>query len=126
MTFNASRYVRFTASGRQIGWLAPKLAARLAAWPEVFSCSSKEIHLLNPDSLAAIVVRLVAEIYAVIVRHNLVYAIERLDQETDEAIPGTPLDVSTQLARNDRRCWWGMRSLGSSARRPIMSKPPST
>jgi 8-oxo-dGTP pyrophosphatase MutT (NUDIX family) len=61
MTFNASRHVRFMASGRQIGWLAPRLAARLAAWPAVFSCSSKEIHLLSPDLLPSIVEALAAE-----------------------------------------------------------------
>jgi 8-oxo-dGTP pyrophosphatase MutT (NUDIX family) len=61
MTFNASRHVRFMASGRQIGWLAPRLAARLAAWPAVFSCSSKEIHLLSPDLLPCIVEALAAE-----------------------------------------------------------------
>lgn len=42
-----------------------------------------------------------ADIYAVVVEHNLVRAIERC-AETTGPIPATPLEVSTQLARNNR------------------------
>jgi len=61
MSFNASRYVRFVAAGRQIGWLAPELAARLAAWPAAFRSSTEEVHLLSPDLLPPIVETLAAE-----------------------------------------------------------------
>ena len=42
-----------------------------------------------------------AEVYAVVVEHNLVTAIERSPPPSDP-IPATPLEVSTQLAENNR------------------------
>jgi hypothetical protein len=42
------------------------------------------------------------EAYVVVVRHNLVAAIEKVAEPLEEEIPATPLEVSTQLARNHR------------------------
>ena len=42
-----------------------------------------------------------AEVYVVVVEHNLVCAIER-SAPPPEPIPATPLEVSTQLAANNR------------------------
>jgi 8-oxo-dGTP pyrophosphatase MutT (NUDIX family) len=61
MSFNASRYLRFMAAGRQIGWLAPKLAARLSAWPGVFECGSDEVVLSKIDEFPSVVEALAAE-----------------------------------------------------------------
>jgi len=61
MAFRASRYVRFIAAGRRIGWLQPELAARLAAWPAVFSASADKVVLRNPDGLSSVVEELARE-----------------------------------------------------------------
>jgi 8-oxo-dGTP pyrophosphatase MutT (NUDIX family) len=61
MSFDAPRYVRFMTAGRQIGWLTPKLAARLNAWPAVFSCSLEEVVLLNIREFSSVVEALAAE-----------------------------------------------------------------
>ena len=61
MSFNPSRYVRLMASGRQIGWLQPELAARLSAWPAVFKSSSEKVVLLNPAELPQVVQQLAQE-----------------------------------------------------------------
>lgn len=44
----------------------------------------------------------VSEVYVVVVEHNLVKAIERLSEVPDRPVPGTPLEVSTELANNSR------------------------
>lgn len=61
MSFNAARYVRFVAAGRQIGWLAPELAARLNGWPRVFKCSPEKVVLLNVPEFPSVVETLAAE-----------------------------------------------------------------
>ena len=43
-----------------------------------------------------------AEVYVVVVEHNLVRAIERVAEAPGEPIPATPLEVSSQLAANNR------------------------
>ena len=42
------------------------------------------------------------DFYAVVVRHNVVCAIERLAAPPAEPVPATPLEVGTQLAANHR------------------------
>ena len=44
-----------------------------------------------------------ADIYVVIVENNLVTAIELAGAPPDRPIPKTPLEVSTELAENNRR-----------------------
>ena len=61
MKFNPSRYVRLMASGRQIGWLQPELAARLNAWDAVFKCSPDKVVLLDPRALTPVVEQLAQE-----------------------------------------------------------------
>jgi 8-oxo-dGTP pyrophosphatase MutT (NUDIX family) len=48
-------------AGRQIGVLAPRLAARLAEWPEVFDCNAFQVSLLDPAALDRVVERLARE-----------------------------------------------------------------
>jgi 8-oxo-dGTP pyrophosphatase MutT (NUDIX family) len=48
-------------AGRRIGWLAPQLAARLAAWPKVFNCNSREVTLLEPSGLSPVIEELARE-----------------------------------------------------------------
>lgn len=50
-----------TLAGRRIGWLAPQLAARLAAWPTVFNCKSREVTLLEPSGLSLVIEELARE-----------------------------------------------------------------
>jgi 8-oxo-dGTP pyrophosphatase MutT (NUDIX family) len=61
MSFRAARFVRFMAAGRQIGWLRPELAARLNAWPAVFSASADKVVLRNPDGFSSVVEKLAQE-----------------------------------------------------------------
>lgn len=61
MSFDPARYLRLMASGQQLGWLRPALAARLAGWPGVFESTATEVTLLKPDSLSPIVERLAEE-----------------------------------------------------------------
>jgi 8-oxo-dGTP pyrophosphatase MutT (NUDIX family) len=61
MNFNPARYVRLMARGRQIGWLQPELAARLAAWPAVFTSGPEKVVLLEPEALAPILEQLAQE-----------------------------------------------------------------
>ena len=61
MSFNPGRYVRLFAKRRQIGWLQPELAARLAAWPAVFSCSPEKVLLQQPDELTSVLEQLAQE-----------------------------------------------------------------
>lgn len=61
MSFDASRYLRFMCTGRQIGWLTPSLAARLGAWPAVFECGPEKVVLLNVREFPSVVEALAAE-----------------------------------------------------------------
>ena len=59
--FRAELYVPLMFQGRRIGWLRPELAARLRAWPAVFSSSADRVALLQPGALAPVVEELAAE-----------------------------------------------------------------
>jgi 8-oxo-dGTP pyrophosphatase MutT (NUDIX family) len=60
-SFSPGRYVPFFAAGRHVGWLRPELAARLAAWPAVFSLDGARVKLLDAGSLDPIVEQLARE-----------------------------------------------------------------
>jgi 8-oxo-dGTP pyrophosphatase MutT (NUDIX family) len=55
MSFRASRFVRFMAAGRQVGWVSPELAARLRGWPAVFTSNPDKVVLLDPGQLSSVV-----------------------------------------------------------------------
>ena len=59
--FRAELYVPLMLQGRRIGWLRPELAARLRAWPALFSSSAERVALLRPEALAPVVEELAAE-----------------------------------------------------------------
>ena len=61
MSFNPSRFVPLLFKGRQIGWLRPELAARLASWPKVFDSEPDRVKLLQADEFPAIVKHLAHE-----------------------------------------------------------------
>jgi 8-oxo-dGTP pyrophosphatase MutT (NUDIX family) len=61
MSFRPELFVPLLAGRAQIGWLRPELAARLAAWPSVFSTSCERVRLLDPDALGPVVEALAAE-----------------------------------------------------------------
>jgi 8-oxo-dGTP pyrophosphatase MutT (NUDIX family) len=61
MSFRASRFVRFMAAGRRVGWLGPELAARLRAWPGVFASDPDKVVLLDPERLSSVVEDLARE-----------------------------------------------------------------
>jgi 8-oxo-dGTP pyrophosphatase MutT (NUDIX family) len=61
MSFRPELFVPLLAGRTQIGWLRPELAARLAAWPSVFSTNAERVKLLKPEALAAVVEALAAE-----------------------------------------------------------------
>ena len=60
-SFRAELYVPLQAGGRRIGWLRPELAARLAAWPAVFTSSADRVILRKPLELTPIVEQLAQE-----------------------------------------------------------------
>ena len=60
-TFRPERFVPLSLGGKRIGWVRPKLAARLAAWPGVFGLHSKEISLLDATALTPVVDALAKE-----------------------------------------------------------------
>jgi hypothetical protein len=43
-----------------------------------------------------------SEIYVVVVKHNMVTALERLTEGTDTSVPQTKLEIGTRLAENYR------------------------
>ena len=53
--------VPLLVAGRQIGWLSPALAARLAGWPQVFNVDQKAVSLLSHERLHAVVEKLAQE-----------------------------------------------------------------
>ena len=59
--FRPELYVPLVAGRTRIGWLRPELAARLAAWPNVFSSGADQVELLNPDALAPLIEALAEE-----------------------------------------------------------------
>jgi 8-oxo-dGTP pyrophosphatase MutT (NUDIX family) len=61
MSFRPGLFVPLFAGGTRIGWLRPELAARLAAWPSVFSARAERVRLLDPAALGAVVEALAAE-----------------------------------------------------------------
>lgn len=61
MSFRPELFVPLLAGRTQIGWLRPELAARLAAWPSVFSTSAERVRLLDPDALVPVLEALAAE-----------------------------------------------------------------
>ena len=61
MSFRAARFVRFMAADRQVGWVSPELAARLRAWPAVFTSSPDKVALLDARELDSVVQALAKE-----------------------------------------------------------------
>lgn len=59
--FRPDLFVPLLAGRAKIGWLRPELAARLAAWPEVFASTPEKVTLLSADALAPIVEQLAQE-----------------------------------------------------------------
>ena len=59
--FRPERYVPLTYRRSRIGWLRPELAARLRAWPSVFSSSTERVALVDADGLSPVVEALAAE-----------------------------------------------------------------
>jgi 8-oxo-dGTP pyrophosphatase MutT (NUDIX family) len=61
MSFRPERFVPLIAGRAKIGWLRPELAARLRAWPQVFSANADAVRLLDAKALASVVETLAAE-----------------------------------------------------------------
>jgi len=59
--FRAELHVPLLAGRTRIGWLRPELAARLAAWPNVFQTSAEVVRLLDSDALDRVVEQLAQE-----------------------------------------------------------------
>jgi len=49
--FRPQLFVPLALGRRRIGWLRPELAARLSAWPAVFTATPERVTLLKPDAL---------------------------------------------------------------------------
>jgi 8-oxo-dGTP pyrophosphatase MutT (NUDIX family) len=59
--FDAARHLPLVWAGQRIGWVRPQLAARLAAWPQVFSVSQKQIELRAVEGFSLVVEQLARE-----------------------------------------------------------------
>jgi 8-oxo-dGTP pyrophosphatase MutT (NUDIX family) len=51
LCFDRSRFIAFEFSGTQIGWLRPRLAARLKEFPAIFQVTDSAVLLLSPQRL---------------------------------------------------------------------------
>ena len=60
-TFRPELFVPLALGRKHIGWLRPELAARLGAWPAVFSANADRVALLKPLELPPIVEQLARE-----------------------------------------------------------------
>ena len=60
-TFRSELFVPLALGRKRVGWLRPELAARLGAWPAVFSANAERVVLLKPAELAPIVEQLAQE-----------------------------------------------------------------
>ncbi len=59
--FRPGLFVPLLAGRAKIGWLRPELAARLAAWPDVFACSAEKVVLRDAAALTPVVEKLAEE-----------------------------------------------------------------
>jgi 8-oxo-dGTP pyrophosphatase MutT (NUDIX family) len=112
MSFDASRYLPFMTTGRQIGWLTPTLAARLSAWPAVFKCRPEKVVLLNIREFPSVVETLAGEGFIPGWRNEL-YRIEDLfDIERAAARPFglTTHAVHVNGISHDGKMWLARRS----------------
>jgi 8-oxo-dGTP pyrophosphatase MutT (NUDIX family) len=112
MSFDAARYVRFMVAGRQIGWVAPRLAARLSAWPRVFECSANQISLLQPEELHLVVKTLAVEGFIPGWRNERYRVADLFDIERAAARPFglTTHAVHVNGIASDGRMWLARRS----------------
>ena len=60
-SFRAELFVPLALGGKRIGWLRPELAARLAAWPAIFSASADRVTFLKPQDLSPVIEALAQE-----------------------------------------------------------------
>lgn len=61
LRFRTELHVPFVAGRTRIGWLRPELAARLAAWPNVFETCAEAVRLLDSEALDRVVEQLAQE-----------------------------------------------------------------
>jgi 8-oxo-dGTP pyrophosphatase MutT (NUDIX family) len=61
VAFDPAGHVPVTFRGARIGWVRPRLARRLAAWPAVFGRGADGVSLLDPGALASVVEALAGE-----------------------------------------------------------------
>lgn len=61
LRFRAELHVPLVAGRTRIGWLRPELAARLAAWPNVFQTGAEAVRLLDSSALDRVVEQLAQE-----------------------------------------------------------------
>ena len=112
MSFRPERFVPLIAGRAKIGWLRPELAARLRAWPHVFSTNADAVHLLDANALAPVVEALAAEGFVPGWRNER-YRIEDLFEI--ERAAARPFGLTTQAVHvngivGGTRMWLARRS----------------
>jgi 8-oxo-dGTP pyrophosphatase MutT (NUDIX family) len=75
------------AGGNRIGWLRPELAARLAAWPEVFHSNADRVKLLQAAAFPGVVEQLAEEGFIPGWRNELYRVADLFDIERAAARP---------------------------------------
>jgi 8-oxo-dGTP pyrophosphatase MutT (NUDIX family) len=116
-TFRPERFVPLALGRKRVGWLRPELAARLGAWPAVFSANADRVMLLEPLELAPIVEQLAKEGFVPGWRNER-YRIEDLFEI--ERAAARPFGLTTQAVHvngivGGTRMWLARRS----AKKPI-------
>jgi 8-oxo-dGTP pyrophosphatase MutT (NUDIX family) len=110
--FRPELFVPLAFRGARIGWLRPELAARLAAWPGVFSASAERVTLLKPAELTGVVERLAKEGFIPGWRNERYRIAELFDIERAAA---RPFGFTTQAVHvngvvGDESMWLARRS----------------
>ena len=109
--FRPERFVPLLAGKRRIGWLRPELAARLAAFEEIFTSSADRVVLREPEGLASVVEQLAREGFIPGWRNER-YRIEELFEV--ERAAARPFGFTTQAVHLNgivgERMWLARRS----------------
>jgi 8-oxo-dGTP pyrophosphatase MutT (NUDIX family) len=117
VAFDPAGHVPVIFRGMRIGWVRPRLARRLAAWPAVFGRGADGVSLLDPGALAPVVEALAGEGFIPGWRNER-YRIEDLFEI--ERAAARPFGLTTQAVHVNgivgaTRMWLARRS----AKKPI-------
>lgn len=117
MSFKASRYVRFIAAGRPLGYLRPEFAARLRGWPAVFTSNPEKVVLLDATALAPVLEKLAQEGFIAGWRNErtLIEGLFEIERAAARPFGLTTHAVHVNGIASDRQTMWLARRSRSKA-----------